>query len=472
MINRGSRALDAEIIKCFTMAESFVIQDDPKGAEAYRCLLDAWRPLEAMESQVLGIFEILQQRLTLEDGADWHLTADHTEGVAEIHRLYSAIDAVAMSFVSDILGEDWIIRQERAGRAWLPLAVVRNEFRVRSSLPGPTFLHLPRADLFRSRLWPVIGHEVAHVLVQELWTAKHKSRSLGIAMPPLAIRLEQHQASLREVICRCVLEPIARVPGLSWVPDAYQDCVHQWIAEFICDAIGAYVAGPAFALAMLSFLGPDIPPSRTWSDENVGQDARVQVRLALRPAHPSSWIRQTVLAHIMIAMGFGDWLKDCGYEEIVGRSRSLCVPGKDREWNTCMDGWGAAAPQLAELSLAATKDLLPRTTRQFDLAMYAEAHSVEAALNRARDPQRLVPGLTSDGIPRIVLNAGWINRLSIAQRVRNCDAELGAGRNSIHSLATDPRRPLGMMFGGIVMALNEYSNERWKEIQRAAAQTG
>jgi hypothetical protein len=429
-------------------------------------------PLEDVERQLSLVTDLLQQRCSLLEVPDWHLPIDFASEAGEVHQFYSAIDAVLLDYVERTFGTEWVMAEERAGSQWLPLAFVGRQYCVHrfDHDPSRRSLHVaevPRADLYRSRMWPLLAHELGHLLIDTL-DRLSRSRSLSSAD---AARWNTYQLNFQHlvgVIRERVLEPISALrPELSSIPREYHDASEAWATEFVCDCIGLWVAGPAFFFSHLSVIGPDVPPGgagRVAQSQSgpLTEWEHVQLRAGLRMLHPPTAVRQRVLRDRLWetegtsagrgASGAG-WpigLEPEAAELEQQAARRAEERGLDIAlWKEIRGIWFGAANEVGAAAWDGARALLHRASEPYGLGQFERL--------REGRPPGLLP-LDEAHTPADWLNIAWHKRLMYHGESMREPHRLW---QALHA----PDRSVGGMFGKIVVELNRHLVARWDGIR-------
>lgn len=490
MIRRGLRNLHRTAVRLRATSlesapapEADVAGPKLEGLEVSRWL-SYYAPLEAIERQVALVNEVLQQRCSLLEVPDWHLPIEFVQDKSEIHQFYSAIDSVVFSFMERIFGAHWIQSQEDEGSSWLPLAFIGRQYCVHrfDDDPGSASFHvaeIPHADLFRSRMWPLLAHEVGHLLIDTLNRLGHRDRLDNAT----AARWQATKCALDElknVINEEVIGKIALLrDDLSWITDAYHGVAEAWGIEFVCDCIGMWCAGPAFFLSHLAVIGPDTPPGgidklempdvsrmkSNWDD--------LQIRTNLRQHHPPNAVRHQILADQIrgeaspteVMFGVPPRVVEktrYALTELIGtelHADVILAQAENRAkkhgldlalWTACRDIWLAAAPGIRVAAWSVTKSLLSGSSSPFSVAEFVAAGRTGESAASLMDGEPLSPVE--------VLNAAWCKRLCYHLRDFQQPTPLW---EALHN----PTRTVGGLLGRNVFDLNRHLHLNWSKLQ-------
>jgi hypothetical protein len=183
-----------------------------------------------------------------------------------LNKVYNAVDALVYELVEKILGLDWIKVKD-----FVPLSLFGGDEYCISPLTH--LITIPHTDCFRTRYWAMLPHEVAHIYVLEcLYKETNPIRNL--------------------------------VAGTSFVLNAMlgikRPIATGQIIELTCDCVGAYVCGPATALAFATG-APYLQPEG-------------EINTILNGTHPPSDARLYALIQVMQKLGV---LNDSQLKEIT-----------------------------------------------------------------------------------------------------------------------------------------------------------
>lgn len=233
---------------------------DALGIQHGRMLVKSATELQQMARQLCDCTRVMQQRSYLEDIPNWVTRHQSVDNPKESQAFFRALEGFVVSLFLDIFGRTWVETKERQREPWLPLAIVDEEYSV------PTLAHVvnvPRVDLFSSRLWPMLAHEVAHLKVVQLFgdvTGIVYTHPKG---EPLTAKVEQQLELLSirpsdfrdirgcfEQLANAVdADAMSAILGQQQVRDLWW---YSHSIEFLCDAVSAYVMGPATLLSLLT----------------------------------------------------------------------------------------------------------------------------------------------------------------------------------------------------------------------------
>jgi hypothetical protein len=138
-----------------------------------------------------------------------HLISQFEQGT--IMKAYQAVDALSYDFVKRTLGAKWI-----KDNYYIPFSIFGPDYSIN---PISYVATIPYEDTFRTRFWPTMAHEVAHVLLHkeaEIYKTTQKSPLTELLLDSIGILMD----------------------SLKWKKRIYAELQ---VAELFCDIISAYV---------------------------------------------------------------------------------------------------------------------------------------------------------------------------------------------------------------------------------------
>ncbi|MFN0134291.1 MAG: hypothetical protein ACKVW3_17395 [Phycisphaerales bacterium] len=454
------------------LEESGVGKDsDERFGKLYRDFVGKAQGLKQWQQQLVEVTHALNQRSAQQDAPDWHLPVERIERLADIRKHYRAIDAVVVRFMRDVLGDAWLADLERQQWPWMPVVVAGDRYGAELYSSGPSFVRLPKAELVRTRLWPLLAHEVTHLCIG--WFRSHRdakgTRCPEISIIPedrakraLAARKELETAITNEVVARIKLDQVdaetqEKVKNLASVS------AKAYAEEFMCDAVGLLVAGPAFVWSFATYLGPDIAPAPPWQGAGFdGNHVVMGARAALQAAHPPHGVRLAVLWSLARRLGWGSHLGRLdvdmtGARDLLVESDESGKPkhARNEAWLRVLDVWLSAVDTIADLSLDAAQEVLGPGRRVYDAPRHKQANAIVDGAE---------PGLTDAAV---VLNAGWIKRVKFPKTAREM-LDGGPAVSMADRLFPGHQHAVGELFGGLVLMLDDCLTRDWKAIREQA----
>lgn len=483
MIRRGVQSVRDDLAHAgidWAKLSSF-LEESGAGADSdegfrklYRDFVGKAQGLKQWQQQLVEVTHALNQRSAMQDAPDWHLPVERIERLADIRKHYRAIDAVVVRFMRDVLGDAWLADLERLRWPWMPVVVAGDRYQAELFTTGPSFVRLPKAELVRTRLWPLLAHEVTHLCIG--W---FRCRRDGAAANRPEVRIiPEARASIalgardrlvnwinKEVVPK-IRFPEGEAKTAAMVKSLAIASAKAYAEEFICDAVGLLIAGPAFMRSFATYLGPDIAPAPPWQGDVPTHDDHVKgARAALQAAHPPHGVRLAVLWSLARRLG---WEKEVGRLDVdMARARDLLVEcdasgrathTRNRVWLGVLEVWQEAVDEIASLSLDAAQAILVPGARVYDRSRHAQA---EAIVNG---------GGAGSKDAAVVLNAGWIKRVSFPERARE-RIQGSPSATIVDRLFPGHQHSVGELFGGLVLMLDDCLTRDW-QVVRALAQRG
>jgi hypothetical protein len=352
-----------------------------------------------LELELASISTCLWQRHLLSEQSN--LLFARASGYTDSPRLFSAVDATVSCLMREIFGTSFLARCHRRTSYWMPLTLLGRDYSISSDIG---VAYIPKADLHRSRMWPLFAHELAHLRLRQLsepltvWCVEESLQEIRLA-ETLYARLSEDLTLLedliRTIISKCAVDVLRLVPsGHSYTPA--RSVVLSQAEELICDAVATYVCGPAMLLAFGSHVSIALPTQ-----------ADTLSQLVTRHSHPLSIVRMRLMRDQLHNNGFGEWLDDNGLDKNFWLQRDTAKTFPP--YHQCLLAWTTKSSELVEcLQRIAAKMVEGRTTA-FGRSDLGKAES---------------KNITSDREATIshVLMRAWTKRLAVAHTIAKADA--------------------------------------------------
>lgn len=445
----GLRAMQAAITDTSTSCSKLLSQPNVELDELY--VFSAF--LLQYERHAVQVAEWMHQRSSLMDAPEWHGSEEMTDSSAEIQQFHRAVEAVILDFTLGVLGERVAGGFQRARKPWLPIAVILDEYRIHHVPHGAAVLTLPRPDLFRSRIWPTIAHEIGHYLLHVTGPESHYANFFAKELDLEGIDAARTKLA-KEILTLISVEILGSRRSLP--SDDLESGKHRaWADELLCDAIAISLCGPAFLLSQACSLGPTLTQPMLLAPECdlilkavADMDAEklaLQQWRTLQSTHPPSCARLIIGAELLHLQGF-----DSSFADHVG-VRGLVQCWSDR--GPCFDrelvreftsAWIAGAPRIARSLQEICRLLLPAQHTEFGPAQWESAGDMCRGIPPHQTPS-----------PRITLNAGWRKRHIAFTKFTGDSSPV-----STRSFVFDAVRTPASMYGEVVGMLNRYLDEQ------------
>lgn len=415
------------------------------------------KTVTSLAARLSAYREVVHQRATLADTWDWTINSEQTNELIELQDFYTAIDAVILDFLEQINGGAWIEHQERHARPWLPLVVLGHDYAIR---PDTLVTFVPRADLFRARMWPALAHELAHLKVTRLFGEKglffphehiaspypggkkmlnkvakdHGPELQLLGIDPATDNLEDVR-NLLEDLATVVFE--AHEETLVGELFKGMDKAVWWpsqVSEFLCDAIGLHVTGPAGVLALMALQYP-VPPEKP---QTINYDLAARL-------HPPKLIRIWVMQEILIKRrGFQDLMAETGVSDYIDSALDMAPV----EWQKAIEIWSRRVSRIAGTAAELAEAILPPETRDNPI----DFQSVQLLRLALEDgDSEVLESVT----PCKIVNIPWLKRIIVKKLVVS-------ESDALRWVAFDP---VPRIFAAVVGQLNSYAANRWIQIR-------
>lgn len=428
-------SLRGKLLTTLSMGDALSIPGDEQWA--VRCMKDKAK-LQLHLQEYATLSEVIAQRWPQLDGADLNVMNDNQQDLAGRGMLFRAADAVTLDYWDQIYGREWIKKQA----AWPPLTLFTGQRSYAVNIRHQV-VYIPIPDLYRTRMWPALAHEIAHGKVDSLFRVDHAETSVlgrfvqktGAAYEPSDLKLtnpDRLRALVRDGSVQTVrrmvqhysrevdkIEEIHKRILKGKVPDDSRAIASQQFNELLADSIAVSIAGPAFLLAFLSLSIGDV--STLFAYQENKDEARVDEyarEWAAKMDHPPEIVRIRSIARTLQAIGT-DTLLPSGYlEQYYTAYEARWAKAKYDVFVDVLEEWQGFDESCEEALREITHWLV--AGRRFD-------HSDVKMLESDIDPAA-VCGREPDWRPSHLINLGWKKRVDVA---RNARAVLNsAGRES------------------------------------------
>lgn len=406
----------------------------PEDAETELELASYIAKLEAdltlYEVHYAALADILAQRMANHDGPDWDKLAQHTHDFSDLDILFRAADAVVLGFFIDVFGVKWVTDQVADGRSeplkWFPLALFSSREGYKIS-PATLIATLPQHDLYRTRMWPSLAHEIGHAKVlalfglhsgwrgylwfrgseslhQEQTWSPERAAALARLFPnpadrtPAALesilKLYTHRVGEIHEIHHC-LGVASPPPGdANYAPSAVVLGHHH---ELLADAIAVHVGGPAALLSLLAQIGWDAWIVRSGDPDSLA-------RWAAGGTHPPAWVRIRFMLDLLTSRRAIDQsLVDLA---IAPYTKHLLQHHNAQE-RAALEAWERRMSSLVHGYAALTEKIV--ACAPFDASWLRVAEGMFASFS---------DDVAYEWSPRLTLNVGWIKRVRVHSEVR------------------------------------------------------
>lgn len=189
---------------------------------------------ESMLTVIVRLYTSLTQRIAgtgLMNQIETHSISQFEQGTSI--KSYQAVDALSYDLVHRILGKEWITKN-----AYVPFSIFDSE--GYSINPVSFVATLPYPDTFRSRFWPVMAHEISHILIHNQVQDFSKSGLQTVRSPK----------TLGELLFYSI-EELLYILKLKNTPNN-RDIVISHLTELFCDVIATYTCPILFVTGSLN----------------------------------------------------------------------------------------------------------------------------------------------------------------------------------------------------------------------------